>query len=202
MLIFENHNEIVNLCEMYDIENYHINPDGTVDVDGSVHLPKYGLTELPLKFGRVLGSFYCEKNKLKSLEGSPVYVGGYFDCSHNKLKSLESGPKFVHGSYWCDNNKLTSLVGSPNSLIGNFSFDFSNNRITSLVGGPKNITYQIYFDDSLPEKIVDNQKYLKDIFYWQDEYRIWKSDGTLDVFRFDEMMIDILNDWKEGNQIK
>ena len=34
----------------------------------------------------------------------PKYVGGYFYCNDNKLTSLQGAPKYVGGSFWCQNN--------------------------------------------------------------------------------------------------
>jgi hypothetical protein len=42
---------IDSICRKYNIKNYTINPDGTVDVDGKVYLNYQKLTKLPLKFG-------------------------------------------------------------------------------------------------------------------------------------------------------
>ena len=72
---------IEEICELYDIRNYTINDDGTVDVDNQVYLVGNALTKLPLKFGNVSGYFNCSNNELTTLEGSPKSVGGYFDSS-------------------------------------------------------------------------------------------------------------------------
>jgi hypothetical protein len=71
MLLFESFKNIEDICDEYNITNYTINPDGTIDVEGNVDLRAKKLTKLPLKFGRVIGSFYCDNNQLISLEGSP-----------------------------------------------------------------------------------------------------------------------------------
>ena len=55
---------IHKICEKYGIKNYTINTDGSIDVDGNVHLWCRGLTELPLKFNHVSGYFNCYVNKL------------------------------------------------------------------------------------------------------------------------------------------
>ena len=39
--LFEEYNDIVSICYKYDIENYTINDDGSIDVDDDVCL--YGL---------------------------------------------------------------------------------------------------------------------------------------------------------------
>jgi hypothetical protein len=103
--------EIHDICKKYYIRNYSINPDGSINVRGDVSLSSTGLSELPLKFGIVSGSFYCYLNQLTSLEGSPNYVGGSFECFNNKLTSLEGLSKIIKGSLFCMNNKLTNLKG-------------------------------------------------------------------------------------------
>ncbi len=103
--------EIIDICNKYNIENYIINPDGSIDVNGNVELYKKGLTEIPLKFNRVSGYFSCSDNKLTSLIGSPEHVGGSFYCSDNQLTTLIGSPSYVGGSFSCGNNQLTSLEG-------------------------------------------------------------------------------------------
>ena len=95
------------ICEKYNIKNYTINDDGTIDVNGNVNLSSKGLTELPLVFNKVSGDFDCGVNKLTSLKGSPRWIGGGFYCDHNQLTSLEFSPDYVGGSFWCSNNQLT-----------------------------------------------------------------------------------------------
>lgn len=110
------HKEIVKICDKYNINKYHINDDGTVDVDGNVLIVFKNLTKLPLKFGKVTGDFSIEGNRLTSLEGCPYYVGKSFMCRYNRLTSLEHGPEFVGGNYYCRNNNLTSLRGIPEDI--------------------------------------------------------------------------------------
>ena len=49
--LFESFNDIDSICKKYNITNYTINSDGSIDVDGDVNLSNRGLTKLPLKFG-------------------------------------------------------------------------------------------------------------------------------------------------------
>ncbi len=94
--------EIHNICKKYNITNYTINSDGSIDVNGDVSLSYKGLSELPLKFGIVSGSFYCSNNNLTSLEGSPIELGGSFWCNGNKLTSLE-GYNGEYDKLYCNN---------------------------------------------------------------------------------------------------
>ena len=128
--------EIHNICNEYNITNYTINRDGSIDVDGDVNLSYMELTEIPLKFNKVRGCFYCYGNKLTSLEGSPERVGGNFSCYNNQLTSLIGSPKEVGGYFSCsNNNQLTSLEGSPKEVGGGFYCH--NNQLTTLEGCPE-----------------------------------------------------------------
>ena len=62
------------ICEKYGIENYTVNPDGSIDVYGSVDLYDCNITELPLRFNKVTGSFDCGNNNLTSLKGCPRWI--------------------------------------------------------------------------------------------------------------------------------
>lgn len=72
------------------------------------------------------GDFICEGNSIKSLEYAPKYVGRNFNCSRNLITSLENGPSVVKGDYDCRHNKnLFSLKGAPEEIEGNFNISFS-----------------------------------------------------------------------------
>ena len=84
---------IKEICIRYKIKNYTINKDESIDVNDNVNLSSMGLSELPLKFNNILGSFHCHNNKLTSLKGSPKrLLGQYFQCHHNQLTDLEYSP--------------------------------------------------------------------------------------------------------------
>jgi hypothetical protein len=94
------------ICKRYGINNYTINPDGSIDVDGDVDLINKGLTELPLTFNKVTGYFDCDGNQLTSLKGSPKWVGRGFYCNRNQLTSLEFSPDYVGVDFSCVHNDL------------------------------------------------------------------------------------------------
>ncbi len=116
------------ICKKYKIENYTINPDGSIDVNGDVDLSWYRLTELPLSFNKVYGDFRCIDNRLTTLKGSPIWVSGYFNCGANELTSLKGCPRWIGGNFSCSNNRLTSLEFSPDYVGG--SFFCINNKLT------------------------------------------------------------------------
>ena len=112
--------EVVEVCEKYEIQNYIINDGLSIDVDGDVDLYKKKLEYLPLKFNYVGGTFNCSFNQLKILEGCPRTVVGDFFCDYNELKTLKGSPQTVDGRFSCYRNKLETLEGSPQTVGGDF----------------------------------------------------------------------------------
>jgi hypothetical protein len=110
---------------------------GSVDVLGSVTLRSIEVTQLPVRFGHVGGSFDCRNNQLKTLEGAPGYVSGDFLCYNNQLKTLEGAPGHVGGSFTCHYNQLTSLGGAPGH-VGR-SFFCNSNQLKTLDGAPGHV---------------------------------------------------------------
>ncbi len=108
---------IKDFCERYNIRNYTINDDLSIDVDDDVDLDfdpfrDYNkLNYIPIKFNKVSGYFSCFDNNLTSLKNCPTYVGKNFSCDENNLTSLEHSPEFVGGSFDCYFNPLKSLDG-------------------------------------------------------------------------------------------
>ena len=129
----ESFNDIDAICRKYDITNYTINEDGTIDVDDTeIDIASHELIEIPLKF-RNVNKFYCYDNQLTSLEGSPV-VTSLFSCFNNKLTSLQGCPKYANEGFFCYRNELTSLEGSP-KYVGEDFYCFDN-KLTSFEGSP------------------------------------------------------------------
>ena len=95
--------EIKSWCEEMDIENYTINSQGEIDVDGNVDLSYKEFEELPYKFGTVTGYFSLEECKnLISLENCPNHVNYSFDIDGCiQLDSLEGCPEEVDDNFYC-----------------------------------------------------------------------------------------------------
>ena len=161
---------IENWLKEYNIKNYTINDDLTIDVKGCVDLKGYPEEELPeyIQF-RTISDYFKIRNcpKLKSLKGCPqkVYnafycyncenleslkycpqrINGYFDCSGcSKLKSLDGGPQYIGAQFNCDKcNNLTSLKGAPQEVGSSFSCS-NCSKLESLDGGPQYIGAHFY----------------------------------------------------------
>lgn len=148
--------QIPDICKKYGIENYTINPDGSIDVSGNVCLSDKNLTRIPIKFNKVYGYFDCSYNFITSLEGCPREVYRYFDCSDNeKITSLECGPEIVYGTFYCNfNNLLITTKGFP-SIVGGDVFIRFCPKLVPLED--YNLSYEkLYIDNK--EKIIRKLK--------------------------------------------
>jgi hypothetical protein len=188
--IKESKEDIDSICRKYDIKNYTINEDGSIDVDGDVDLYDKGLTDLPIKFGKVSGSFYCRNNQLTSLEGAPEKVVGNFDCKNNQLTSLEGSPRSVGGYFACSYNELRSLEGSPLEVGGDFSCH--SNKLTSLEGSPREVGGDFYCNNNKLTSLDGISKYIsKGINFRNNQLR--DVNGVKDGWRGKV--------WIEGNPV-
>ena len=166
---------IDEICYKFGVRNYTINDDGSIDVKGDVSIPTSGLTEIPITFNKVSGTFYCQNSDLTTLKGSPRFVGGSFYCHKNKLTSLLGGPKSVGGEFYCVANELINLKGCPEHIGGDFHC--SNNKLTDLKGCPEHIGGDFRCDennifslegldaDSLSGNIYLNKNPIGSLFY-------------------------------------
>jgi len=215
-LIVKQENDRIDLiCQRYNIKNYSINPDGSIDVDGNVDFGGMDLLSLPLRFGKVSGHFECYKSKLSSLEGGPKTVGGHFGCDFNQLTTLVGAPTVVGGSFYCTNNVLSSLEGLPGTIGGDFNCSY--NQLTTLNGVPStingvfscfhNMLTSTHSGDTdievsgalrcdgkfLPQLYRDNISHIKLILKYQRHFMVWNEDLTLNEENF-QVLLDEIND--------
>ena len=192
--------EIHDLCKEYEIKNYTINNDMSIDIDGDVFLNYMYIEELPLNFNRVKGSFYCSKCGLISLKGSPEYVGGEFMCEENKLKTLADGPLFVKGDFSCDLNQLKEL--NNNLQIGG-AFFFEHNIIRDFYSFPKvNFDY-VHLDfnpiaeilDAVFDVLDDDEDlytFYNSIYYFND-LGVIQNNNHIILDRFNYLLLDLFH---------
>ena len=152
--IRESKRDIHSICDEYGINDYTINPDGSIDVDGNIILSydfeRGELSKIPLKFAKVIGDFECDRNQLTTLKGSPKSVVGNFDCSGNQLTSLEYCPESIGGNFDCHSNQLTSLEGLPE--IGGY-INCRRNQIIDFRGVPEFFEGYFYCEGNPIEEI-------------------------------------------------
>ena len=135
--------EIHEFCKKYEITKYNI-INGKLNVNNSVNLSGYKLSEIPIPFNEVNGDFLIISNRLTSLKNSPIRVNGSFSCSYNDLTDLENSPEFIKKEFNCSGNNLTTLKGSPKIVNGDYYC--SNNNLTDLTGITNQIKGNLYFN--------------------------------------------------------
>jgi hypothetical protein len=202
----EQSERIHRLCYQYDIFDYRINDDGSIDVQGDVNFVRRnpgGI--LVLDFNAVYGSFDCSQNNITSFIGAPKLVTGNFNCSFSKLTSLEYSPIRVDGNFICLGNRLTNLIGSPFEVGGYFScnrnlltslegcpnvigddFDCRHNEISSFASYPEEVGGNLYcIDNNLPTELDLLLRHLsleeRVIFLkYQKYYEVWLPEFNID----------------------
>ena len=114
--LFESFEDIEQICKQYNITDYTINTDGSIDVDECVNLYNYRLTKLPLKFNKINGFINFSSNRLTSLEGSPMEINNSFWCNFNRLTSFEYTPKIIRGGLDCRFNNIKTFEHFPSYI--------------------------------------------------------------------------------------
>ncbi len=90
-----------NLCKEYNINNYTINDDMSISVNGNVDLSYKNLKSIPIKFKEVGGDFYCGHNQITNFDGlpeffeQPIYLLG--NPVHEIYKLFKQDPRCI---YW------------------------------------------------------------------------------------------------------
>lgn len=170
--------KIVLWLNKFNIANYTINDDFTVDVDGDVTLDERDVHQLRVQFGHVSGSLNAQLCKLKTLMGAPKtvgknlilsanslesleyctqHVGEKFYCNSNKIKSLVHGPQYVGSVYGCFRNQLENLSGAPERCA---SIIASYNKMKSLQGSPKHVEGGFFLASNLLKTLDGGPDYV------------------------------------------
>jgi hypothetical protein len=177
---FRTEQEIKDLCSEYEIENYQIRDDGSIDADYVDLYERLGdLKQLPITFNEVKGDFDCRVNNLTTLEGCPKIVHGIFACTRNRLTSLEHSPeKILEGSFYCyDNHSITTLEGLENTYIDEVLDVRACRNLYSIKGFPKKVgNFICYYTPIYP---------IYDTFIQECDYDTMRKFNKFDVIYTD-----------------
>ena len=97
---------------------YIIRDDLVVDFIGDLNISDRELTDIPVKFGHIRGSFFAHSNKLKTLHNAPDIVEGILFVPDNLLTDLTGIPKKIGHICEISRNQITSLDGIENLEVG------------------------------------------------------------------------------------
>jgi len=163
---------IDDVCKKYNIRNYNINDDLSVDVADDVDLVGRKMTKIPLKFGQ---------------------IEGLFDCSHNKLTTLIGCPKIVGWEVIFDNNLLTHLDYYPERCM---LLSLNKNKITNLNELSSIYTVEnntLSYDDNPLELFIHKLEYIFTDLYENeirerlDEFEVIKDINQIDLISLNSL---------------
>ena len=186
--------EINKICNKYNIEDYKINDDWSIDVYDPCVYCDY-CDNIPLKFNHVR-DFSCINGRFKTLKGCPKHVDGNFWCQDGELTSLIEFPNYIDGYMNCRNNKLKSLEIKKNSEVGELLYE-KNLPTCEIV--------DIFFTNNNKPSMrpifhvgenMDLRNLLQEIFKaWNLYFPTYEKNGKLFVYdhRLREMYLDIKN---------
>ena len=164
--------KIEEFLKQYNINNYTINDDLSVDVDGDVNLSEQNFEELPVNFGKVTGYFYCEScPNLITLEGAPKEMGkNLWCCSCINLISLKGFPKEIVGYFGCYKcSQLSSLQYAPlKCKIDNFKDDILKGTNINTIEADKYLLKRILLGDFSLIKEYSNKNKIKPLLTMRD----------------------------------
>lgn len=123
------HADIEATLNKYEITNYIIHLDGTVDVDGDVNFFDSKFHTLPVRFGKVSGYFSCYNcERLTTLDGLPSSIGRNLNLNFClSLENLDKLPESVGGFFEFSHcPKITSLEGLDLKVNGTIHFSAVN----------------------------------------------------------------------------
>ena len=115
-----------NVCP----KKWKLNSEGKVDVEGNVDILNLDITEIPVKFGKVTGYFWCPDNKLTTLEGCPDVIGWTFMCYGNNLTNYFKTIKEEDFPHW-GRTKWNILEDYP--FLINIILKYHKRRVVDII---------------------------------------------------------------------
>jgi hypothetical protein len=126
-------NKIEKWLKEMNINNYTLNKDLSIDVNGEVNLESKFKGNLPeyISFRKITNGFFaCSNTHMTSLRGCPEKIDkgstsyhGNFQCSNNNIKSLEYAPKYVSGFFKMEGNSVKFTIEDVQKVCKHVGLD-------------------------------------------------------------------------------
>lgn len=173
------------ICKKYNIHNYTINSDMSIDVDGNVDISNKNLSKLPLKFSVVDGIFDCSNNNLLNFIGIPKRCKRL--CLSNTGLNDMNVFKYIYDIEtisFSNNEKLVSFDGCnvPVTKLDFYSTPLYN-LIYILMCDLFNFDYK-HSRFSYSERLTKYYEYLEDLKYRMDEFDLINK-NNIDLISLD-----------------
>ena len=192
--LFENFdtNSIDEICKKFKIENYTINDEGSIDVEGRVFLYGRNLKEIPLKFNKINGDFDISHNTLSNLYNSPKYITGNFNCSNNSILTSLEGAPISCNLFACTNTILQSLEGMGTDYN---NINLCANNIKNLKGIQSHIKGFLYLSYNKNLKLLEYFPTVDGVIELQD----CPIDVLYKILNSTNSFYDVLNEFNNFN---
>jgi len=169
--------KIIDICNKYHIENYTINDDLSVDVSGSVYLNSQSLTEIPIRFGKVSGTFYAGGNKLRDFKNFPNECS-FLNIPVNKFQSFEGLDRIKFGSIFMRNNPICLLTMDDLSIMNITKNDIYDILVDSPLEALLDYLIEYYVKPDIEISIFEFKISMSDLFDRFDEFEVIKHVGS------------------------
>ena len=83
------------LANTFGINNFSIDANYHMSVEGNVEISHYFIKQLPIQFKEVRGDFKVAFTHITTMQGYPQIIGGNFESNSNCISSLEGLPQKV-----------------------------------------------------------------------------------------------------------
>ena len=109
--------ELIELfCEEFNIKNYYINEDYSINVYQNVVLDNFIGSSSPIKLNKVIGYFSCSKSNIKSFKNFPNFINENIYFQGNIIENFHGFPKTVRGRIVLWGSTIKSLDGYNGSI--------------------------------------------------------------------------------------
>jgi hypothetical protein len=161
---------ITEWLDYYGIQNYTINDDMSVDIDGSVLIDRRHIPRLDVKFRNVSNEFFINKCGLESMNNLPISCK-CVTLTNNNINEISNVP--LNCQYLnLNNNKITEIQNIEH-LTELSTLEISHNKITKLYGLPSSIKRI-----SLENNLLKNFKNFPKALIMRDDEKMYLIKGN------------------------
>ncbi len=109
--------KIHRFCKKHGVNNYSINPDGSIDIDGGVCFMNFKEEFFPIPFNKVSGFFECVNCNLTTFKNMPREIGRWLLCSNTPFRTFEHFPLVIKEGLHIDNLTTPIPIKEYNALF-------------------------------------------------------------------------------------
>ena len=172
--MYTNKEDIAKWLRKYDIDDYTINEDLTVDVEGNVYLDRAFMGQSKEEWLEELESYNEHTDPEAQIDFELCDDGSYegngshhvYEEKTDQVYELPIQFGRVSGNFWINHNELRTLKGCPHTV--GLSFSCENNELHSLASAPATIGHHFWCEANPLEEIGDIKTHIGGQFIGPD----------------------------------